>query len=247
MVALITLSHGSRHPKVTAAVEELTLNAATRLAAPAHAAYLDFNTPDLPTLCRALANQGEQRAIVVPLLFTQAYHHTNDVPQACRQASVESGMHLIPAHNLGLDAMVQRIVGQRIRAQAPAGAEIVLYFVGSSSPHANNAVQVFGEHLSRSTGRVVHVLPATGQTTLRGSQGLHALSASNATKARRLHVIPLFVAPGLLLDTLIQAVPRIQDATGVRITHSPPLGDALGPVVAARYHHALRAMLTPTL
>lgn len=82
MPALITLSHGSRHPGAAAGIERLTQATGLR---PARAAHLEFNEPNLTTAALELAQLGETEAIVVPLLFTQGYHQRVDVPRACRR------------------------------------------------------------------------------------------------------------------------------------------------------------------
>ncbi len=79
MPALITLSHGSRHPGAAAGIERLTQATGLR---PARAAHLEFNEPDLTTAALELAQLGETEAVVVPLLFTQGYHQRVDVPRA---------------------------------------------------------------------------------------------------------------------------------------------------------------------
>ena len=84
MPALITLSHGSRHPGAAAGIERLTQATGLR---PARAAHLEFNEPDLTTAALELAQLGETEAVVVPLLFTQGYHQRVDVPRALADAS----------------------------------------------------------------------------------------------------------------------------------------------------------------
>ena len=49
--------------------------------APARAAFLDLTEPDLEKVASGLAAEGYERAVVVPLLFTAAFHATIDVPQ----------------------------------------------------------------------------------------------------------------------------------------------------------------------
>ena len=50
-------------------------------------AYLDLAQPDLGAAVRRLAEAGHTRAVVVPLLFTEAYHATVDVPQTVRDVA----------------------------------------------------------------------------------------------------------------------------------------------------------------
>ena len=60
-----------------------------------------------------------------------------------------------------------------------------------------------------------------------------------AAGPRGLHLVPLFVTSGLLLDRLVRALPRVQDATGVTVTRSGPLATRLADVVADRFRSAL--------
>jgi len=85
MVALITLGHGSRHGDAPRGVDTLAAAAGDLLGVPAHAAYLDLNEPLLIDAARALA-ATHHHAVVVPLLFTRAYHSRVDVPSAVAEA-----------------------------------------------------------------------------------------------------------------------------------------------------------------
>mgnify|MGYP002759087891 FL=1 len=91
MPALITLSHGSRHPGAAAGIERLTQATGLR---PARAAHLEFNEPDLTTAALELAQLGETETVVVPLLFTQGYHQRVDVPRTLADAAQTSHLSL---------------------------------------------------------------------------------------------------------------------------------------------------------
>ena len=54
-----------------------------------------------------------------------------------------------------------------------------------------------------------------------------------------MHLLPLFVTDGLLLDRATRDLGRIQDATGSILTHSAPLTTDLSDIVASRYREAL--------
>ena len=79
MHALITLSHGSRHDCAQRGVERLTAAAAISLGVDAVDAHLEFTSPDLTGAARAAADAGYTSAVVVPLLFTRAFHATKAV------------------------------------------------------------------------------------------------------------------------------------------------------------------------
>ena len=97
MVALITLGHGSRHGDAPRGVDTLAAAAGDLLRVPAHAAYLDLNEPLLIDAACALA-ATHHHAVVVPLLFTRAYHSRVDVPSAVAEAHAASGLNLTLAH-----------------------------------------------------------------------------------------------------------------------------------------------------
>lgn len=226
MTALIVLSHGSRHRKAQATVAELVSAVEARMCIPCYEAHLDFIDPDLETLARRLKAQGETEAIVVPLLFSSAYHHKVDVPREVEAAQHASGLRLELADALGTDASVAAVLAARVAQQAPADAHIALYSVGSSDEKANEKVIALAQQLAAMTGRGVSSVQATGA---------HKSSLTAVAYAHpRVHVLPLFVTHGLLLDMAVDAISKIQDATGAVITHSAPLGSQLAPIVCQR-------------
>ena len=58
-------------------------------------AFLDLADPDLSTVARTLVESGHRRAVVVPLLFTVAFHATVDVPEAV-QANGSTEVSVVP-------------------------------------------------------------------------------------------------------------------------------------------------------
>ncbi|MER0090430.1 MULTISPECIES: sirohydrochlorin chelatase [unclassified Corynebacterium] len=234
MTALITLSHGSRHPGAAAGVEQLTQAAAAAIPdRPAYrAAHLEFNTPDLTAAAVDLARCGEDTAVVIPLLFTQGYHQRVDVPRVIAAAEQASGLRLVQGECLGGGRAVPD-VGRREAAEAELAAVLaararsgdthhVIYSVGSSAAAANDSVRRLAAQVSRITG-----VPATAAFATRGgSNDIHALARSTA----RMRVIPLFVTAGLLLKPL--------SSTPSNVTVDPVLGTDLAGIVAAHYHIA---------
>ena len=239
MTALITLSHGSRHPHAEPGIRRLTLAAAELLGVDAVAAHLEFDTPTLEVAAVELAATGVARAVVVPLLFTHAYHARHDVPEALEQARKASGLDLLLAPGLGTGPATTGVLVERVRADAPAGAHLVLYNVGSSDTDANQAVIDLAHDVSTATGHSIEVIPATGGP----GTGVAALTET-CRQHGHVHVLPLFVTQGLLLDRLVDRFGHIQDTTGVRLTHSAPLETSLAGIVAARHAGALSPLLT---
>ena len=219
MPALITLSHGSRHPGAAAGIERLTQATGLR---PARAAHLEFNEPDLTAAALELAQMGETEAIVVPLLFTQGYHQRVDVPRALAAASQTSHLSLYLAAGLGTGEDLARVLASRTR---PGDAHVVIYSVGSSDSAANDAIRELAHRTFALTG-----VPATVEFATRGGcEGIVRLCREHADP-KRVRVIPLFVTEGLLLDRL----------AGVPATVEHPLGTDISGLVADRFHHARR-------
>lgn len=228
---LIGLAHGSRHVRVAEGIEAV-LAATSRLAGvETRAAYLDLTDPDLEAVATDLAAAGVPTAVVVPLLFTDAFHARIDVPEAVAQAADSSGIELILAPILGTGDDVVAVVAERLAAAGTTEAEpILLYAVGSSRPDANAAVAGLADRLAVRRGTPVRV--GFGTTQPRAADVLAELTATTEGPGT---VVPLFVAPGLLLDGIAPAVA----AAGWRLAE--PLGTLLAPVVSQRYHSALGA------
>ena len=216
MVALITLGHGSRHGDAPRGVDTLAAAAGDLLRVPAHAAYLDLNEPLLIDAARALA-ATHHHAVVVPLLFTRAYHSRVDVPSAVAEAHAASGLNLTLAHGLGVGQDMAQLLAWRVRRDAPTDADIALYSVGTSCDDANRSVANLADDVAELTGRRVWAVAATRGTTI----------GDVAAQSNKLHILPLFVTSGLLLDKV--------DIRAPHVTVSPPLGSDLAGIVAARY------------
>ena len=219
--ALIGIAHGSRNPDAAAVTESLVSAAGARLGIEAHAAYLEnFASPSITEVAKMLAGHGYSSAVAVPLLFTEAYHATEDAPSELREAKAAHGIELVQAEVLGTGAEMVDVLATRLdqgEGDHPRG-EIVLL------AGANEAVQALGDDLSACTGRSVHVRFATCEPRI--NDRLEKAKGPGT-------VLPLFAAPGLLLD---RARERAQDAGWLVLDH---LGDALAPIVAARYEDAL--------
>lgn len=227
-VWLIGLAHGSRHPAVPGSISGL-MAAAHELSGgtvPTVAAYLDLTEPDLLTVTRDLAARGVRRAVIAPLLFTQAFHATVDVPDAVKEAAEASGMELQVAPILGTGADVQAVVHASIAAAGIADtAPLLLFSVGSSDEAANDAVADLARRVGEDRG--TPAAAAFGTRPPRPAAVLPDLGPEAA-------IVPLFVSPGLLLDPLVA-----QCAAEGR-TMAPPLGNLVAPLVLARWAELAR-------
>ena len=229
-VPVIGLAHGSRHPRGQQAVEALLTAVAAQRGVPARGAYLDFVEPDLTAVCASLRAAGHRAAVVVPLLFTAAFHARVDVPKALAAASAATGMTLHLADILGTgDDVAQVMLGALADAGPDAGGTALLVAVGSSRPEANAAVGALARRIDAKRDGDVEVGFCTCEP-----RADHRLESGSAPVV----VCPLFLADGRLLD------PLRQQASQRGSTFVEPLGDRAAPLVLARYDAARAAFTT---
>lgn len=238
MIPLITLSHGSRKPSAAAGITALTAKAGRMLGVDAMEAHLELADPSLDDVVARLSARGVTRAALVPLLFTNAFHNKIDVPKAVRDAQQIHGVELLVGPHLGTGADVAGLLAAALAADATPDSHVVLYSVGSSHVGANEAVIDLADIVSRRSGHTVEVVPATGGP---GSGGAGVIEV--ALRHNHVHILPLFVTEGLLLDRVIDQSANIAASTGTTFTHSTPLTTTLAPLVAARYRAALSELL----
>ena len=208
MTALITLSHGSRHPRAKEGIRALTEAAADTLGVEWADAHLEF---DRPTLAEAAAALSSRRAIVVPLLFTRAFHAKVDVPAHLAEAREHCDLTLAEPFGTGPD--IAEALHKRLRIDAPSASHATLFPVGTSDAEQAANYARLAENLARLAGVDVSVVQAT-----RGDRRF---------VDKHTHVLPLFVTHGTLLD-------RIPP----HLSSSGPLTTDLADVVANRYRTA---------
>lgn len=261
MTALITLSHGSRHPQAVGLIDELSAAAANSAGVEGYSSHLEFNEPDLRTAVAEAIADGHKHMVIVPLLFTRGFHQKVDVPEqlaAVRQQAQRAGADVELADGLGTGAAMEELLSRVIARDAPAGAHVVLVSVGSSDHAANASVDKLARRVAarragvnqagvnqsdaeQSSADSISVVFATGPNRL----------AELAQHHERMHLVPLFVSHGLLLDRMYRQAEEINAApdggapAGAaqagesavqerRITYSQPLGTALAEIVAAQ-------------
>lgn len=228
-VPVIGLAHGSRHPRGADAIEALMIAVGAAAGVLSRAAYLDLAQPDLASVVADLAAGGHRRAVVVPLLFTAAFHATVDVPDAVAEAGEAHGVELVVADILGTGDDVAAVLrGALDGSGVDGGTDAVLFAVGSSRPEANAAVADLAARLSDARRGDVRV--AFGTCDPRVAAVLDDLTPPVA-------LWPLFLADGLLLDPLR----RLADEHGWPLVE--PLGAQAAPLVLARYAAARDAVV----
>ena len=271
MTALITLSHGSRHPQAVGLINELSAAAANSAGVEGYSSHLEFNEPDLRTAVAEAIADGHKHLVIVPLLFTRGFHQKVDVPQqlaAVRQQAQRAGADVELADGLGTGAAMEELLSRVIARDAPAGAHVVLVSVGSSDHAANASVDKLARRVAarRAGGNqpCAHQpganQPGVNQPDVNQSDaeqssadGISVVFATGPNRLaelaqdhERMHLVPLFVSHGLLLDRMYRQAEEINAARAGaaqagesaeqerRITYSQPLGTALAEVVAAQ-------------
>ncbi|WP_454044847.1 sirohydrochlorin chelatase [Corynebacterium sp. Marseille-Q2516] len=213
---LLPLPHGPRHADSRADAVSLTAASARLLGTVGIPAFLDFDEVTLARAAAQLRADGHTHATVVPLLFTDAYHHRHDVPEAVEQARQDTGLDITVAPHLGTGADI----AQLLIDAAPRDRELIIYSVGSSDPQANAAVADLASRVGEAVGAPCTSVLATvgGPAEVAAHPGAHVLA--------------LTVSSGLLRDALVA------ELAGSGITVDAPLGLALAGVVADRYRAA---------
>ncbi len=230
---LVGLAHGSRDPRAARMIDEVM--AAVRALRPgltATAAFLDLAAPDLTSAVRDLRERtGCRRAVVLPLLFSEAFHATVDAPEAVAAAQLETGVVLDVGEILGMgDEVLDALQDAAERAGIAAHEAILLLAVGSSRDEANDAVHELAFRWSEHRPAPVWA----GFATV-GEPHASAVLNRARTERRRIGVVPLFLAPGLLLDAIAEQA----ESMDAKIAH--PLGTSLAGLVLRRYDAARAA------
>lgn len=226
-VPLVAVAHGSRDPRSAASVRRLV--ARVREGSPGldtRVAFLDLSEPALGDVLAELYRAGHREAVVVPLLLGRAFHADVDVPAAVSRVAERLPLSRVSVSDvLGPDRLLQRAALARL-AQAGAGPDdgtgVVLTGVGSAHSPANAAVARLAARWHRESGyaAVTHAF-ATCDPSVES-----ALARLRAQGARRVALVPWFLAPGLLLDRVTARAA----AAAPDLAVAAPLGDH--PLVA---------------
>ncbi|MFF9864018.1 sirohydrochlorin chelatase [Streptomyces sp. NPDC013953] len=247
---LVAVAHGSRDPRalqtVTALLErvrELRPGLRVRLG------HIELNAPLLTDTLDELADrasgqdggrEGEDEAVLVPLLLTRGYHVKHDLPGAA--AAVRDRLRVRVAAPLGphpllVEALADRLTeaGWTARDRADGSAGVVLAAAGSRDPESAADTRRTARLLSQRLGGVP-VLPAYASAAAPTvAQAVRALAARGR---HRTAVASCFTAPGLFATRSAAAAPWIA---------AEPLGahPAMARLVLHRYDQAVAAAAPP--
>nr|WP_093944714.1 sirohydrochlorin chelatase [Actinoalloteichus hoggarensis] len=236
---LVAVAHGSRDPRSPDTIGRLV--AAVRRArpdVPVLPAYLELSAPSLAEVLDGI----DTGAVLVPLLLGHAYHAGVDVPAAVDEARRRRpSLRVAIADVLGPDERLERTVLRRLSATGirpgTSSVGVVLAGAGSSAERSNALIRRVAEDWARRHGWA-GVVPAFASAT--GPTAAEAVATLRAAGARRIAVAPWFLAPGLLLNRVIDGV-RAEEPTAVL---AEPMGAApeLVELVLARYTAAAAAL-----
>lgn len=233
-IALLGVAHGSRN-KHSAEITNLQIQtAAESLKVAGYVAYLeDFSPPSILDSFMALKAAGFKKVIAVPLLFTSAYHANSDTPAALEAAKKATGLEYYLSPVIGLGDDLAQILIAKLNNLRKDLAEVIFLAVGSSRAGANEAVIKFGEKLSSKLDCKVKTVFATSSPN--SIAYLEKLAEEGSDHSNKV-LLPLFSAPGLLLDKS-EAL-----AQNLGITCLPPLGNSISPIIVKRFEQTLAAI-----
>jgi sirohydrochlorin cobaltochelatase len=187
-------------------------------------AYLELAEPDLGGAVRQLTDAGHTSAVVVPLLFTEAFHATVDVPETVHTVTESLAFQLIVADILGTGDDMAHLLREGVASCGIDNrASLLLFGVGSSRPAANEAVVDLATRLAEDRGGLVRACFGTRYPGIMDvMDGLPEPVA----------VVPLFLTEGLLLAP----VRELASQRGWQMAE--PLGERAAELVRVRYDSA---------
>lgn len=241
--ALVAVAHGSRDPRSAATVAALVDE--VRRARPdldVRLSFLDLSAPRLPDVLAAVAADGHDRAVVVPLLLGHAFHARVDVPgEVARAARRHPGLEIATAPVLGPDPRLEQAALDRLAAVAgpldDPGLGVVLAGIGSSHAPANAAVaRVAAGWAARFGWSGARAAFAT--TSPRVPCAIAALRAGGA---RRVVVAQWILAPGLLPDRIVAEAAASGTAVAAPLGPHPAVAALVVDRHAATRRPAVRA------
>jgi len=150
---LVTIAHGTRHGPGNAVAREVTAEAATRLAMPAVASYVELCEP----LWADVVAASDTPTVAVPLLLSTGFHVREDIPGA------EAAGPLVIAPPLGPHPLLAAAQVARLReCGAAPGQPVALVAAGSRDPLAAADLEEAVRLLAEAWGGPVALATLTG-------------------------------------------------------------------------------------
>jgi sirohydrochlorin ferrochelatase len=228
--ALVLVAHGSRDPRAANATRALVRAvAAVRPGVDVRASYLDHAGPRPGEVLHRLEAAGHDRAVLVPLLLTAAYHGRVDVPDVVRTARA-AGLRMPvgisevigPFDGVVPDLLLAGLL-QRLAEATGTGADrgfdaVVLAAAGTNDAVARGTVAQAAVAL----GEVLGVPCAVAYASASPPTGAETVTALRDAGASRIAIAGYFLAPGLLFDTVVASA----RSAGPVVAVAAPLTDA---------------------
>jgi sirohydrochlorin ferrochelatase len=231
--ALLLVAHGSRDPRSGAAIEALAARvAAARPGVRVATASLEHRGLRPVPVAHQLAAAGATGIVAVPLLLSDAYHSTVDVPAVT--AEIRATLPHLPiarAGVLGPDELLSAALAGRLTELGMSGVDgVVLAAAGTSDRMARQGIAEVAATFAARRGVPGAVAFAAGG----GPDVPAAVGRLRSTGAHRIAVLSYFLAPGRLHDRIVAGA----RACGVPV--SAPFGDT-APVAELALRRADRA------
>jgi sirohydrochlorin ferrochelatase len=234
---LVAVAHGSKDPRAAATVAALLdLVRLRRPELPVHTSYLDHAPP---TPVRALQGLAADRAVVLPLLLTAAYHSKTDIPGVLAEARrLRPRLELRTAGTLGPHPLLLNALERRLAAAGTAigdpGTAVVLVSAGSSDPSANATIaRMAREWRGRGWWDVI-----PGYASAATPAPAEAVGALLRRGAPKVVVASYFLAPGYFADKVrTEALAAGACAVSEVLGAAPELAD----LILHRYAEALES------
>lgn len=233
--ALIALAHGSRDPRSARTITALTeLAACMRPDLRIEPAFLELAEPSLEQVVDRLVADGFDEIVVVPLLLTEAYHATVDVPAAIESVSARhTGLLVRGTHILGIESVFLNVLDKRLRAVLSQNRVreldgLVLAAAGSSHVLANQSVA----RMARTWGARHHLPTIAAFASTAPPAAGEAVRSHRADGRRHIAVGQLFLAPGYLPDRVKELA---LEAGAVAVSEPLGVDGEIARVLLARY------------
>jgi sirohydrochlorin ferrochelatase len=212
---------------------------------PVDGCFLEAAAPDILTVLEAMAADGLERVVAVPLLLFAAGHARHDIPQALEHAAARTGLQVRQADVLGWHPEVLQLSARRFGGAAgqdydPDSTCWLFVGRGSNDDHATAAFHEFTRR-RRELTPVAHL--ETAFLALAQPRVEEVAKRIASSSCERVVVQPHLLYPGSLLSRLRQIVAE-QELSGSR--QQWILADCLGcdraiaRAVVDRYQAALR-------
>ena len=209
-MTVVLLAHGSPDSRHGEAVtgQAAILRA---LGVEAVVAFLDHQGPSLGEVFALIPDSGSSIP-VIPLLIAQAFHAQVDVP---REVSALDRSDVVVRSGWLTDETVIAALDSLAPAQISTRDALILVTAGSSDPAALSADAHRAASWARSRGISTYAAAfASGP----GQRPSTAIAAARAAGAERVHVVTAFLAPGILLDRVIDDASGAEGADSLTTT-----------------------------